>query len=183
MMERVARERRLGIALPVEFECAGLPATGVVSNISRRGVYVRTDARIEKDEIVKLGIALPNGLTVSVTSCAVHSLETRTAQALGRCTGVGFRFIDEDSPALRAIANLIDEVAGELPPPVRDVAEPLRLIVASGDARLLNRMTTVLAENGYAVEAASSGFEVYVLCLQHAPELIVAGEYMASLDG
>jgi hypothetical protein len=183
IMERMTRERRLGIPLPVEFECAGLRVTGVAGNISRHGVYVRTEAGIGKDEIVKLGIALPNGMTAQVLSRAVHSLELRTAQALGQRAGVGFRFIDEDSLGLHAIGKLIDEVSGQVSPLVGEVAEPLRLTVVSSDARLLDRMTTVLGDNGYAVEAASSSFEAYVLCFQHTPELIVVGEYMASLEG
>ena len=182
-MEHLARERRFGILLPVHFECAGTSVTGVAGNISRRGVYVRTDAGVAKDEIVKLGIALPNGVTVHLLSRAVHALETATARTLGRCAGVGFRFVDDESPALRAIADLLSEVSGELSPPVHDVAERLRLVVASSDPRMLNRMTTILEENGYAVEAASSSFETYVLCMQHMPELIVVAEYMASLDG
>src|SRR5262245_11476713 len=132
-MEHTARERRFGIFLPVHFECAGTSVTGVAGNISRRGVYVRTEAGIGKDEIVKLGIALPNGVTVHVLSRAVHALETATARTLGRCAGVGFRFIDEESPALRAIAELIAEVTSEVSPPVHDVAERLRLVVASSD--------------------------------------------------
>jgi hypothetical protein len=182
VMERMTRERRVGILLPVEFECAGLPVTGVAGNISRHGVYVRTDAGIPKDEIIKLGIALPSGMMVRVTSRAVHSLEKGPAQALGRCAGIGFRFIDEDSPGVRAIAELISEVTGEVSPSVRDGADRLRLVVASGDPRLLDRMTTVLGENGYAVEAAASSFEAYLLCLEHRPELIVVGEYMPSLS-
>jgi hypothetical protein len=182
-MEHIARERRLGILLPVEFESSGVAVTGVAGNISRRGVYVRTDAGVIKDEIVKLGIALPNGTTVSLPSRAVHTIEQNTAQTLGRCAGVGFRFVDDDSPALRAISDLITELVGDVSPPVHDVAERIRLVVASADARLLNRMSTVLGENGYAVEIASSSFETYVLCLEHTPELIVVGEYMASLDG
>lgn len=182
-MERATRERRLGILLPVEFESAGVTVRGVAGNISRRGVYVRTDAAVTMDEIIKLDIVLPNGTTVSVPSRAVHTIEQSTAQTLGRCAGVGFRFVDDDSPALRAIADMIAEVAGDVSPAVHDVAERIPLVVASSDARLLNRMTTVLAENGYVVEAASSSFEAYVLCLEHTPELIVVGEYMASLDG
>jgi Tfp pilus assembly protein PilZ len=173
----------LGIPLPVEFECAGLPVTGVAGNISRGGVYVRTDASVAMGELIKLNVALPDGSSVTVTSRAVHSLAKRAAQAMGRCAGVGFRFVDEGSPALRAIASLIDEVASEVAPPLSDVAEPFRLVVASGDARLRDRLTTVLAENGYAVEVASNAFEAYVLCLERTPDLIVAGEYMASLDG
>jgi CheY-like chemotaxis protein len=183
VMEHITRDKRLGILLPVAFECAGHAVTGVAGNISRRGVYVRTDAGVEKDEIIKLGITLPNGLTVSVTSMAVHSLERNAAQALGRCAGVGFRFLDEDSPGVRAIADLILELEGEVSPSVEDVAERLRLVVASGDPRLLDRMTTVLGESGYSVEAASSSFEAYVLSAEYRPELIVVGEYMAALNG
>ena len=182
-MEHVAREKRLGVLLPVEFESAGRAVTGVAGNISRRGIYVRTDAEIARGEIVRLAIELPSGVTVRVMACAVHSIEKDTARTLGRCTGIGFRFIDADSPAVRAIADLVAEIAGEVLPPGRDIAEPLRLIAASGDGRLLQRMATVLGENGYAVETASSAFEAYVLCLERKPALIVAGEYMPSLEG
>jgi hypothetical protein len=178
-MDRTERERRVGVHLPVKFERLGRRVIGMAGNISPHGVYVRTDAFLPPGEIVELGIALPRGRTINVAARAVHALEGLEAYTLGRHAGIGFQFVDEDSPTLRLVAEMIDEIAAELSAPRLDRADPVRLVVASNDSRLLDRMTTVLGREGYAIEAASNCLEAYVLCLEHSPELIVAGEGMA----
>jgi len=178
-MDRGERERRVGVLLPVKIERRGRRVNGMAGNISPHGVYVRTDALLPLGTIVELGIALPRGRTINVTARAVHALDRREAYALGRHVGIGFQFVDQDSPTLRLVAEMIDEISAELSAPRPD---PVRLVVASTDSRLLDRMTSVLGRAGHAIETASNCLEAYVLCLSIGPELIVAGEDMA-IDG
>ena len=181
MAKRTDRERRIGILLPVEYERLGQRVTGMAGNISRHGIYVRTDAFMPIGEIVELGIALPRGMTVKIVARAVHSLEARTAHSLGRFAGIGFKFIDQETPEMQAVAEMIDEVAGEVSAPLCD--SPVRLVVANSDPRLLDRMATVLGEAGYAVEAATNGLEAYGICLERAPEIVIACEDMPIMGG
>lgn len=181
MAKRADRERRIGILLPIEFERLGQRVTGMAGNISRNGIYMRTETFMPVGEIVELGISLPKGMMVKVVGRAVHSLERRTAHSLGRYAGIGFHFIDQNTPALEAIAEMIDEIAGEVSAPLCD--KPIRLVLAHGDARMLDRMATVLGEAGYAVEAHSNGVEAYAACLQQSPEIVIASEDMPIMDG
>jgi CheY-like chemotaxis protein len=181
MAKRADRERRIGILLPVEFERLGQRVTGMAGNISRHGIYVRTETFMPVAEIVELGISLPKGMMVRVVARAVHSLERGTAHSLGRYAGIGFSFIDQGTPALEAIAEMIEEIAGEVSAPLCD--KPVRLVIAHGDPRMLDRMATVLGEAGYAVEAHSNGVEAYAACLQQPPEIVLASENMPIMDG
>ena len=181
MAKRADRERRIGILLPVEFERLGQRVTGMAGNISRHGIYMRTESFMPVGEIVELGISLPSGMMVRIVARAVHSLEARTAHSLGRYAGIGFKFVDHDTPEMQAIAEMIDEIAGEVSAPLADT--PSRLVVANNDPRLLDRIATVLGEAGYAVEAVTNGLEAYAICLERAPEMIIASDEMPIMDG
>src|SRR5262249_49534421 len=144
MATRVERERRIGLLLPVELERLGKRVTGMAGNISQHGIYVRTDAFVLPGEIVQLGVALPSGITARVMARAVHTLEAGAAHSLGRLAGIGFHFIEENTPAFVAIGEMIEDVAGEVSAPQCDRPEGVRLVVAEGDPRMLDRMSTVL---------------------------------------
>jgi CheY-like chemotaxis protein len=184
MSTRAERERRIGLLLPVEFERLGKRTTGMAGNISRGGIYVRTEELVPPGEIVELGIALPRGFTVRVMSRAIHTLEPEAAHALGRYAGIGFRFLDEDTPALRAIAEMIDDVAGEVCAAAgSEGGQQVRIVVADGDERLLDRKATVLGDAGYVVEAVANGVEAFSACLERSPEIVLAAEDMPIMDG
>jgi len=170
-------DRCVVVQLPVASERLGRRITGMAGNISNHGVYVRTDTLIEPGEIVQLGIALPRGRRIKVAARAVHALRGGEAHSLGRHAGIGFHFVDEDSKAFRVVAEMLDEIAGKRAEGRR--SRQARLVVASSDPRLLDRMTTVLGYEGYAVEGASNGLEAYALCVEHTPEIFVAAEEMA----
>jgi len=183
MANRIERERRIGLLLPVELERLGKRVTGMAGNISQHGIYVRTQEFVLPGEIVQLGVALPCGITVRVMARAVHTLEAGAAHSLGRLAGIGFHFIEENTPAFVAIGEMIEDVAGEVSAPQCDRPEGVRLVVAEGDPRMLDRMSTVLGEAGYAVEAVANGLEAFAICLDHAPEIVIAAQDMAIMDG
>src|SRR5262245_14925022 len=161
METRIERERRISLLLPVEFECDGQRVTGLAGNISKTGIYVRTEAMVPAGWVLKLRIALPRGQSVRISARVVHVLAPDTAHALGRYAGIGFAFTDGDTPARRMLAETIDEVAGEATPSFG----PARVLIAESDARLLDRMATILGDAGYDVETVSNGVEAYEVCL------------------
>ena len=150
--------------------------SGTAGNISLHGIYVRTDAPVEAGEIVELDIGLPGGRTLLVRARAVHALVGPDARELGRHAGIGFRFLDEDTPTLRVIAEMIDEVAAAWSARRRERRLGAHLVIACADARMLDRITTVLGAERHAVETASNELDAYALCLQYTPDLLVATE-------
>ena len=179
---RVERERRIALLLPVHFEWLGNRVTGLAGNVSRRGIYVRTDEQVPIGEIAELGIALPNSRLVHIVARAAHRLEAGTATSLGRFAGVGFEFLERRTSAVRALAETIDQVAGEVSAPI-DSAQQIRVLVADADPRLLDRMTTILDDAGCIVKTASNGLEAFSACTESRPDLILCAECMPIMDG
>jgi CheY-like chemotaxis protein len=183
MAERVERERRIALQLPVHLELLGRRVAGLAANISRRGIYVRIDEEVPLGEVVELAIALPSGRLLHVVARAVHRLDARTARKLGRFAGVGFQFLPDAMGELHNLARLIDQAAGGEPcAPLRST-QPLRILIAESDARLLSRMTTILDDAGYLVESASNGVEAYSLCLERRPDLLLCAERIPLMSG
>jgi hypothetical protein len=175
-MERSSRERRVATVLPVQIRRSGQLVSGTAGNISPHGIYVRTDAPLETGEVVELEICLPGERSLQVRARAVHALVGRDAQELGRHAGIGFRFVDEDEPTLRVIAEIIDEMAFASSSRRRERWLGAHLVVACADDRLLDRITTVLGSEGHTVESASNQLDTYALCLEYTPDLLVTTE-------
>ena len=182
MAERVERERRIALLLPVHLELLGRRVAGLAANISRRGIYVRTEEEVPLGDVVELAIALPSGHLIHVVGRAVHRLDARSARKLGRFAGVGFQFLPDATGELHLLARMVDQGAGEPCAPLRST-QPLRILIAESDSRLLARMTTILDEAGYLVESASNGVEAYSLCLERRPDLLLCAERIPLMNG
>ena len=182
MGDRVERERRIALLLPVHFELVGRRVAGLSANVSRHGIYVRTDEILPIGDVIELGISLPSGRLIPISARVAHRLDEKMATRLGRFPGIGLAFIDRDTSALTTLANMIDHVGGEVCAPARS-SNPPRILIAESDQRLLDRMTTILDDAGYMVENAANGVEAYALCLERRPDLVLCAERIPLMSG
>jgi len=182
MGERVERERRIALLLPVHFELVGRRVAGLSANLSRHGIYVRTDEVLPIGDVIDLNIVLPNDRLIHVGGRVVHRLDAKMATRLGRFPGMGLAFVGDSTTALGDLAQMIEEVGGEVSAPIRS-SDPLRILIAESDARLLDRMTTTLDDAGYLVDSAANGVEAYSLCLERRPDLVLCSERMPLMSG
>lgn len=177
------RSQRVVTACKVEYERLGTVVDAVTEDIARGGVFVRTDALLPVGDVVELTLHLPGGGTMTVISRVAHLLSETAARALGRRAGMGFEFLEQDSDRRDRLLALLEELITELTPPPEDNPRSTRVLVVDASTPILERLSTALDAAGFVVETAANGTEAYSAALSRPPEIILAADEMAPMDG
>jgi PilZ domain len=88
---RVVRRRRA--EMTVEFTQGSLRGTGVTGDISRRGMFVRSNLVPGTGPVLRLTVNLPGGRKLALTGRVVRSVDT--GERTGGPTGFGLRLVDD----------------------------------------------------------------------------------------
>lgn len=151
-------------------------------DLSKRGVFVRTDELLPVGEIVELDIALTEDRSYRVISRVAHLLSPSVARALGRRSGMGFEFLDEGE-GRDDLAGYLDDLIDEFTPPPRAMPMGCRVLLADDSEPLLGRLLTALSAAGFEVDAVRSGVEAYARASEYPPHVLVASTDLPGTDG
>jgi DNA-binding response OmpR family regulator len=177
------REQRIVTALKVEFSRLGSRVAAVTQDISRNGCFLRTDEFLPVGNIIELTIHFGPTSSLSIISRVAHILSERGARTLGRASGMGFEFLEQDEPHRQRLFAFLEDLIDELTPPPRDLTGHVRVIVADPSPRLLERLSTALGDAGFEVVTATNGAEAYASCLDRPPDVVLAADEMPVMDG
>ena len=180
---RQAREPRLITRCQVEFERLDEHVVAESEDLSRRGVFVRTDALLPVGAVTDLIVTLPDQVEFRVIARVAHLLSPSAARALGRHVGMGFEFLESDSAGRDALVDYLDDLLEELTPPPQPVPEQSRIVLAEPSGPLRERIQAALEQAGFVVEAFADGTDAFVACVRVRPDLVVAAAHMEGLDG
>ena len=177
------RETRVVSAFLVEYTRSGERVCAVSEDISRRGLFVRTDEFLPIGEVVELLLRPPDEEPVPVLARVAHVLSRTAAGTLGRSTGMGFEFLERDAERRERLSRMIEELIDTLTPLPEEMPVSLRVLAADSNLRMLERLSDILGVAGFVVEAAANGAEAYSACLGRRPDVILAADGMAVVDG
>jgi len=79
--------------MTVEFTQGSLRGTGVTGDISRRGMFVRSNLVPGTGPVLRLTVNLPGGRKLALTGRVVRSVDT--ADPASAPTGFGLRLVDD----------------------------------------------------------------------------------------
>ncbi|MCC7000074.1 MAG: response regulator [Deltaproteobacteria bacterium] len=161
------------------FELDGRKVVAQTLDLSRHGIFVRTNEQVPIGASVPLTIVLPQG-PVSMLARVAHVVGPMLARDTGRPCGLGCAL---SSPTLeqRTLDRFVSEVTD-----VRVVAPVVpgtRVVLAEPQARALDRLSSLLREAGFVVEESFDGSDAYTACLEQPPDVLVLTEHMPGLDG
>ncbi len=178
------REPRVFTACTVEFDRLGKRVRATTQDISRSGVFVRTDEYLPVGDVLELTLVLPSGEKVALISRVAHLLSAAAARALGRQAGMGFELLEQDGEKrVRLNAYLDTLLDGPKLAPGGGGPEPVRVLVADSSTRLLERLSTALGDAGFEVEMAVNGAEAYSAVLSRPPAILLLADEMPVMDG
>ncbi len=169
------------MSVPVELVVADARLRAVTQDVSISGMFVRLAQPVPVGTELEVTLTLDDQqLTTAAT--VVHVLGEQEGRALGRRPGIGLRFcpssVDDAASSFRAtLAALIARH------PPHAVSEDVRIVVADGSTRLLERMSTALGSAGFAVDTASNGMEALSACLRRVPDAVLADRELPVVDG
>lgn len=181
--QRQVREPRLVTRCRVEFERMDRLVSAESEDLSRSGVFVRTEELLPVGAVTEVTLALPDGARFRVIARVAHLLSPSAARALGRHPGMGFQFLESDSHGREALIQYLDDLLEELTPPPQAIPVGVRIVLAEPGAPLLERIAVALEQAGYTVEAFLDGADAYAACASQRPDLVVAAADMPDLDG
>ena len=93
--------------------------TAESEDLSRRGIFVRTEELLPVGAVTEVDITLPDGVGFKVFARVAHLLSPSAARALGRHVGMGLEFLDTEGGGLEALSAYLDNLIEELTPPPR----------------------------------------------------------------
>jgi CheY-like chemotaxis protein/Tfp pilus assembly protein PilZ len=179
----VPREQRVITACQVEFDKLGQRVQAVTEDLSRHGAFVRTSDFLPIGEVVELLLHMPRGRSVPLIARVAHIMSEQTARALGRTTGMGFELLEQDAERRRQLVAFLEEMVEEATPLPQELPRQVRVLVADGSTKILERLSTALDDAGFQVDIAASGAEAYSLAMGHTPELVLVADEMPVMDG
>lgn len=177
------REPRLVTRCRVEFERMDRRVTAESEDLSRNGVFVRTEALLPVGAVTEVTLTLPDGARFRVIARVAHLLSPSAARALGRHVGMGFQFLETDSVGRDALVGYLEDLLDELTPPPQPVPSGVRIVIAEPSPPLLERIAIALEQAGFVVEAYADGADAYAACAARPPELVIAAAEMPGMDG
>lgn len=167
----------------VEFERLDRLVAAESEDLSRRGIFVRTDELLPVGAVTEVDITLPDGAGFRVLARVAHLLSPSAARALGRHVGMGFEFLDTDAGGVDALAAYLDGLIEDLTPIPATLAETRLVYVAEPSGPLRERIATALEPAGFQVEVFVDGVEAFTACAAHPPDLLIAATAMDGMDG
>jgi CheY-like chemotaxis protein len=181
---RQTREPRLITRCQVEFERLDERVTAESEDLSRRGVFVRTDELLPVGAVTELVITLPpDHLAFRVIARVAHLLSPSAARALGRHVGMGFEFLETDGEGREPLIEYLEDLLEELTPPPQPMPDGARIVVAESSEPLLERIRGALEQAGFVVEPFVEGADAYAACVRQRPDLVVTTTDMEGMDG
>ena len=180
---RPHREQRVVTRCKVAFERLDRTVVAESEDLSRRGVFVRTEELLPAGAVVELDITLPNLIRVGIIARVAHLLAPSAARALGRRAGMGFEFLERDTEGRERLAEYLDDLIEEVTPPPQQMPGRQSVLVADPSEPLLDRLSMALGSAGYDVITFANGAEAFSSALESPPDVLICAAEMPLMDG
>lgn len=111
VVDRRGKANRFDQVLEVEYTSVGDFLVDYSENISKNGIFVRSDEPQPADSIVPMKITLPNGEVIEVTGRVAHAIEPDLAKQIGRAPGMGIEFLHYHGSSQERLWNYIESLS------------------------------------------------------------------------
>jgi len=154
------------------------------SDLSRGGMFLKTDEFLPINAVIQVKIGLPEGAGEIPAICRVAYVRDRdTAATQNLPMGMGVEFLDLDREAVQIFEHFIIELSGSAQPAQKAIARRLKVVAVDDDPRYLEYLAQVFQGRGDQVFTAPDGFEGLALCLKQLPDVIICDVQMPRMDG
>jgi uncharacterized protein (TIGR02266 family) len=111
IVDRRGKAVRYDQVLEVEYNSVGEFLKDYSENLSKNGIFVRTDEPQPADTVVPMKITLPNGEHIEVTGRVVHAIDADLASQIGRSAGMGIEFLHYHGSSQTRLWNYIESLS------------------------------------------------------------------------
>lgn len=180
---RQVRDQRVVARCGVAFERLDRRVVAESEDLSRRGVFVRTDELLPVGALLEVELTLPDGTVFPVTARVAHLLPPSSARALGRHVGMGLEFVDGGDGSVASLGDLLEEIIHDLTPPPVSMPGEYSAYVVEPAAPLRERITAALEDAGFLVDGWASAADALAALPDDRPDVVIAAARMPGIDG
>ena len=179
------KDPRASTSFRVQFETFDQLVMAYTKNISKGGMFIKTDHLLPVNAVVRLVFALPGGNEeVSCIARVVRTISPPPEQP-GKKRGIAVEFMDVSQESLARIEAYIAEAVAE---EIDDSAMPkfehrLKILVVDDDWLYREQAVEALTERGHEVSTAEDGLQALGACLRDPPDLVLSDVQMPRMDG
>ncbi len=178
-------EPRVAAAFKVAFETVDELVEAYTVDVSRGGLFVRTERFLPMGAVVRLHLRMPEeDRELLAVARVAYVLDSEAARGHDRPAGMGMQFLDVGgSPIADDIARFVAEVSPEVQLPPSPAGQSARVLVVDDDTWHRERAAAVMRDSGYTVVTADNGVQALQEAMQQAPDVILSDVQMPVLDG
>ena len=171
---------RFTMTLPVELYAHGQRRALQLHDLSRSGMFLRTTQPLEIGTEIHVAIA-PDGQRCVTGGRVTHRLREADARAFGRRPGIGIEFREPNAANDHLFAIAVERLVRARRATTDH--ECVHVVVADAELRVVQRMSSSLAEAGFSVDVASTGMEALAACLRTRPAVMILDHDLPVPDG
>jgi uncharacterized protein (TIGR02266 family) len=175
------RDLRVSAQFHITFRTVDALVVALSANLSRGGLFLKTNRVMPQGGVVSLVIHLPDGGEDVEVPCSV--VFARDASD-GQSPGMGLRFIDPDETIRKRIEWFI---INSTPDPKELLAQSqsrkLNLLIVDDDRFQSEVAAAAFTARGDTVRVARDGLAGLALCLEQTPDLVLTDVQMPRMDG
>ncbi len=177
------RDLRVKATFRVRYKTMDDLVVAYSGNLSRGGLFLRTDKLLPPETVVRLQVELPDGRPELTIPCRVVFVREEQDASRGVHRGMGLTFIDPDDAVRRRLEWFILNSAPE-PNELKTFSERrLDVVVLDDDPLQCERAAAPFRERGDTVRIANDGLDGLAMCLKQAPDVILSDVQMPRMDG
>jgi uncharacterized protein (TIGR02266 family) len=175
------RDLRVTAQFQITFQTVDALVVAYSANLSRGGLFLKTDRSMPEGSEISLVIKLPDGGTDIEVPCTVVFVRDGHD---GQTAGMGLKFIDPDESIQKRIEWYIINSS----PDSSDVAAQSKLrrlsvVIVDDDHFQSDVAASGFAKRGDRVRVARDGLAGLALCLEEKPDVILTDVQMPRMDG
>jgi uncharacterized protein (TIGR02266 family) len=175
------RDLRVTAQFQITFQTVDALVVAYSANLSRGGLFLKTDRASPPGSVISLVVRLPDGGEEIEVPCSV--IFTRDGRD-GQTAGMGLKFIDPDETIQKRIEWFIINSS----PDSSDLAtqsqiRKLNLVIVDDDRFQRDVASSGFIQRGDRVRIAVDGLAGLALCLEEKPDVILTDVQMPRMDG
>lgn len=175
------RDLRVTAQFHITFRTVDALVVAYSANLSRGGLFLKTNRLLPIGSVVSLVIRLPDGMGDLEAPCSVIFVRDGTDE---QSVGMGLKFIDPDAAIQKRIEWFIINSSpdnNELRAQSR--VRTLNLVIVDDDHFQSDVASSAFIARGDRVRVASDGLAGLALCIEEKPEVILTDVQMPRMDG
>jgi uncharacterized protein (TIGR02266 family) len=175
------RDLRVTAQFHITFRTVDALVVAYSANLSRGGLFLKTDRPVPEGSTISLTIQLPDGgEQIEVPCNVVFTRDGRDGQA----AGMGLKFIDPDESIQKRIEwYIINSTPDASDLRAQSQFRKLSLVIVDDDHFQSDLSSEVFQARGDTVRVARDGLAGLALCLESKPDVILTDVQMPRMDG